>query len=963
MRPRNEELRQFVFVPAIKSCFVVTLLVAGICAFSQTARGIEPQTVTTLSVSPGTVNAKTAATLTAIVVRGTDPVTRGLVVFCDANAAHCEDSAMFGAAQLTNSGIATIKLILGVGTYSVDAVFLGTVGNPTSTSPAQTLIVNGNASYVTATAIAAGGSAGNYTLSGTVAAFGRPAPVGSVSFLDNSNQNVVVGTAVLDPTTLGFNLVPAAVQSSAGALPYFAAAGDFNNDGKMDLAVANGDGTVSVLLGNGDGTFQPQVIYNTNPNGTPYAIAVGDFNGDGNTDLAVTNCVTGVVDSGEGSSDTVSIFLGNGNGTFQPQQTYSVGSGAQGVAVGDFNNDGNADVAVTNNRDDTVSVLLGNGDGTLQAQVTYVVGNEPSYISTADFNGDGQTDLVVSNSGDNTLSVLLGNGDGTFPPQVTYAVGNYPVGIAVGDFNGDGNADIATANSNDGTVSVLVGNGNGTFQPQATYAVGTYPIGVGVGDFDGDGKADLAITNFVDNTVSVLLGNGDGTFQRQIAWAAGNYPWGIAVGDYNGDGLADLAAADHTGASTVSVLLSEHTETATATGVAVYGLGAHNVLASYPGDASLAASQSTTLPLMGVAQPTATRLTASPNPGIAAQPVTFAATITPTPSGTPSGMVSFYNGAALLGTATVNSSGVATYMTGGFVSGSYSITAAYSGNAAFASSISSPWVESITKLIMTATRTTLTASLNPAVVGQSVTFTATVTPPPIGEPAGTGSFYADTILLGTGEVNNAGVVTIATSSLAAGSHSITVEYSGNATFAASTSAVLSLKVRTAPTYTVTASQTTVTVTRGGSIGLNIILLPVGGAYNSPVTMSASGLPTGTTATFNPPTVTPEGVGASTVMTIRNSAQTASIPRKSNHQNPLAPVSLAAGICAFARKRKQLAKSLPILLAFATLAGGVLILTGCSGLAGKAPQPESHVVTIVGTSGSLHASTTVTLVVQ
>ena len=963
MRPRNEELHQFAFVPAIKSCLVVTLLVAVICAFPQMARGIQPQTVTTLSVSPGTVNAKTAATLTAIVMRGSDPVTRGLVVFCDANAAQCEGSAMFGAAQLTSSGTATIELILGVGTYSVNAVFLGTVGNPTSTSLAQTLIVNGNASYVTATTIATGGSAGNYTLSGTVAAFGRPAPVGPVSFLDNSNQNVVVGTAVLEPSTLGFNLVPAAVQSSAGAFPYFATAGDFNNDGKMDLAVANGDGTVSVLLGNGDGTFQPQVIYNTDPNGTPYAIAVGDFNGDGNTDLVVTNCVTGVVDSGEGSSDTVSILLGNGNGTFQAQQTYSVGSGVQGVAVGDFNNDGSADVAVTNNRDNTVSVLFGNGDGTLQAQVTYAVGNEPSSISTADFNGDGHADLVVSNSGDNTVSVLLGNGDGTFRQQVTYAVGNYPVGIAVEDFNGDGNADIAIANSNDGTVSVLVGNGDGTFQPQATYSAGTYPIGVAVGNFNGDGKADLAITNFADSTVSVLLGNGDGTFQRQIAWAAGNYPWGIAVGDYNGDGLADLAAADHTGASTVSVLLSEQTETATATGVAVYGLGAHNVLASYPGDTSHAASQSTTVPLTGVAQLTTTRLTASPNPGIAAQPVAFTATVSPTPTGTPTGTVSFYNGTVLLGTATVNSSGVATYITSGFVSGSYSITAAYSGNAGFASSISSSWVESITKLIMTATTTTLTAFLNPAVVGQSVTFTATVTPIPTGQPAGTGSFYAGTILLGTGKVNNAGIATIATSSLAAGSYGITAEYSGNPTFATSTSTALSLNVRTAPTYTVTASQTTVTVTRRGSVNLNIILLPVGGAYNSLVTLSASGLPIGTTATFNPPTVTPEGVGASSVMTIRNSAQTASIPRKSNQQNPLAPVSLAAGICAFARKRKQLAKSLAILLAFATLAGGMLILTGCSGLADKAPQPESHVVAIVGTSGSLHASTTVTLVVQ
>jgi hypothetical protein len=856
MPPSNAET-QFAFVRSIKSSLVVLALLAGICAFPQMARGRSGTTTTTLTVSPANVNAGTAATLTATVMRGTNPITRGLVVFCDANAANCEGSATFGTAQLTSTGTAMLRLILGVGTYTIDAIFLGTSGNPASVSTAHALTVNGIASYISATTITASGSAGNYRLTGTVAAFGRPVTIGPVSFLDASNQNSVVGTAALDPITLGFNLVPATVLSAVGTLPYFAAAGDFNNDGKMDLAVSNSNSTVSVLLSNGDGTFQPQMTYNTDPNGTPYAIAGGDFNEDGNIDLVVTNSVGG-------SSDTVSILLGNGDGTFQPQQTYSVGFGAQGVAVEDFNSDGSADVAVTNNRDNTVSVLLGNGDGTFQPQVNYAVGNQPSSIATADFNGDGRTDLVVSNLSDNTVSVLLGNGDGTFQLPVTYATGNYPVGLAVGDFNGDGNADLAVANGNDSTVSVLLGNGDGTFQSQVTYATGNFPFGAVVSDFNGDGKADLATPDFVANTVSVLLGNGDGTFLSQRGYAVGSLPVGIAVGDFNGDGLSDVATTSHAGAGTVSVLLSERTETATATGVSVYGLGTHNVLASYPGDISRAASHSTSVPLIGVLQTTTTRLTASANPVIA---------------------------------------------------------------------------------------------------GQAVTFSAAVSPAPTGMPTGTASFYAGTILLGTGTVNNAGVATFTTANLAPGSYSLTAAYSGNAGFGPSTSTVLGFTVGTAPTYTLTAPRTPFTVTRGGSVNLNISLLPVGGAYYGLVTMSASGLPAGVTATFNPPTVTPGGVGAATVMTIQTSVQTARIPRKSNQQFPLAPSGLAAGICLFASKRKRFAKSLRILLAFATLTGGTLMVTGCSGLADKRAESQSHVVTILGTSGALHASTTVTLIVQ
>jgi hypothetical protein len=223
------------------------------------------------------------------------------------------------------------------------------------------------------------------------------------------------------------------------------------------------------------------------PGISPLSIAVGDFNRDGKLDLAVGNW----------TSNNVSVLLGNGDGTFQAAVDYATGSEPESVAVGDFNGDGKLDLVISNGLSSNVSVLLGNGDGTFQAAVNYGTGSDSSSVAVGDFNGDGKLDLAVSNSStsDDNVSVLLGNGDGTFQPAVNYGVGVSPRALALGDFNGDGKIDLVTANIDSNNVSVLFGNGDGTFRASVDYPGGPLPLpeSLAVGDFNGDGRLDLAV--------------------------------------------------------------------------------------------------------------------------------------------------------------------------------------------------------------------------------------------------------------------------------------------------------------------------------------------------------------------------------------------------------------------------------------------------------------------------------------
>ncbi len=342
--------------------------------------------------------------------------------------------------------------------------------------------------------------------------------------------------------------------------PQCVVAGDFNGDGRPDLAVAAVTSSkVSVLLANGPpnaGTFQPAVDYAVGSGAI--SLALDDFDGDTKLDLAV-------------SSQNVPsqlILYGNGGGMFTPVTRCTIGLGGLSVAAGDFNADGRPDLSYVTFLDNNLWTVLAKADGTYETPVVQPVATTPRAVCVGDFNKDGRVDLAVASSAGNnpsappnTVSIMLGNAApnlGTFAAGAPAFAGVGSFAIAVGDLNADGKQDLAVANSLSNNVSVLIGNGDATFQAATNYPVTSSARSIAIGDLNGDGIADLASGNFFSGTVAVLLGNGApnaGTFQPAVHFAVGSNPRSVAIADFNGDGRFDLAVVNSV-SHTVSILLN-----------------------------------------------------------------------------------------------------------------------------------------------------------------------------------------------------------------------------------------------------------------------------------------------------------------------------------------------------------------------------------------------------------------------
>ncbi len=483
-------------------CAKTFLVLAMVTAMASAAFAAAAPTQIALAISAASVPYKTPITLTATVTSGGSPITAGTVLFCEATATFCENNSALGLAQLTFPGAtASVKIGSGpIGNHSYKAVFRANKNYAASTSNTVTYAVTGT--YLSAVGLTLTGSIGNYTLAGSVGGVGSigTGPTGTISFLDASVGNNVLGTPQ--------NLVVSTLSASFSQNQPFAIGGPSANtksvaiasaylDADNNLDVVTGDSvpkenppppdksTITVLIGNGDGTFKTQVNYPGCTVGAAVQILLADFNRDGNTDIAL------------GCSDRRNANLNNGDG------------GTSGGLV----------------------IILGNGDGTFKAPTFYSTGDVAG-ITMGDFNGDGLLDIALTDNAQQNVVFFIGNGDGTFTQEsTTISTSAGAHGVVVADFNGDGIDDIAYAvgisnlKNPLSDLYVATGNGDGTFNVSSTPSATQIGEFLTTGDANADNKADIVSATVnqpgatqIGNSLFVLLGKADGTFQAPVAY-------------------------------------------------------------------------------------------------------------------------------------------------------------------------------------------------------------------------------------------------------------------------------------------------------------------------------------------------------------------------------------------------------------------------------------------------------------
>jgi hypothetical protein len=343
-----------------------------------------------------------------------------------------------------------------------------------------------------------------------------------------------------DATTLDY-FAPA-VNYPAGNGPQSVFCADLDGDGDLDLAVANySSDNVSIFKNNGNGTFYLDSNYAVGDG--PYSVFCADLDTFPGLDLAVAYCRCGV-----------SILMNNGDGTFQPKVDYPAGDYPTSVFCADLDGDGDVDLAVADYNLGNVSILMNNGVGTFQPKVDYQASATLYSVFCADLDTFPGLDLATASRNSNCIVILTNNGDGTFARDSAYDVLAYPLSVFCGDLDGDTDLDLAVGyDMGNNVVSILKNNGDGTFQPKVDYGIGSRAASVFCADLDGDGDLDLAVSNYYDNNVSILKNNGDGIFQPKVDYNVGNGPMGVFCADLDGEGDFDLAVAN-SGSDSVSIL-------------------------------------------------------------------------------------------------------------------------------------------------------------------------------------------------------------------------------------------------------------------------------------------------------------------------------------------------------------------------------------------------------------------------
>jgi hypothetical protein len=513
---------------------------------------------------------------------------------------------------------------------------------------------------------------------------------------------------------------PSAMTNMNGNMADSIAVADFNHDGYPDTAITYlEDNVVRVLLHGNTGAVAVYPVGNQ-----PYDVVSGDLNKDGYADLVVVN------DFLNSANGTVSVLINkaDGSGTFKPAVNYTVGRLPYQAAIGDLNGDGIPDLAVSDYGPGTISILYGSANGTFAAGPTLTVGSgetNPYGIAIGDFARNGHPSIAVTANETKTLYVFPNNGNGTFGTPYTYSTDSTPAALLVGDFNRDGKLDIVTGNSTANDISFFAGNGDGTFQPGVISASLNFPISIAAGDVNGDGILDIVGVSPNEEQVVVTPGKGDGTFSQPVEFAAGQQPWALALGDFNNDGKLDIATANTY--NPVNLVIPAYQQ---------------NYMTQYPPVSGGNPSVDLLLNLSG----TQVTLGESPNsysPLAYDTAITLTATVSsPLGGTTPTGNVIFEdNGGLVLGTApSALNSGTASLTLPSLGSGLHILTALYSGDHNYQPNDTATNPGFL--VFIAGTTVSLTATPSTVVAGNNFTYTATVgIAGDGGDPTGTVTLY------------------------------------------------------------------------------------------------------------------------------------------------------------------------------------------------------------------------------